>query len=105
MKKGLIATVGLMAKLRQALLGLRIYPAHGFLGPDPVLALTDRPRGVASDYHHLIGMLQRKPQALLEGCDRGNFAGGRAFCEVVTGSRQETRKGRAAEPTRREQRR
>ncbi|MEI7912660.1 MAG: IS21 family transposase [Verrucomicrobiota bacterium] len=39
-----------------------------FLGPDPVMRMTrvrtDRVRGHAIDYHHLIGTLRRKPQAL-----------------------------------------
>jgi hypothetical protein len=39
-----------------------------FLGPDPVMRMTrvrtDRKRGHAIDYHHLIGTLRRKPQAL-----------------------------------------
>jgi hypothetical protein len=39
-----------------------------FLGPDPVMCMTrvrtDRKRGHAIDYHHLIGTLRRKPQAL-----------------------------------------
>ena len=39
-----------------------------FLGPDPVMRLTrvrtDGARGHAIDYHHLIGTLRRKPQAL-----------------------------------------
>jgi hypothetical protein len=39
-----------------------------FLGPDPVMRMarvrTDRKRGHAIDYHHLIGALRRKPQAL-----------------------------------------
>jgi hypothetical protein len=39
-----------------------------FLGPDPVMQMTrvrtDRTRGHAIDYHHLIGTLRRKPQAL-----------------------------------------
>ncbi|WP_084570366.1 IS21 family transposase [Methylosinus sp. PW1] len=39
-----------------------------FLGPDPVMRMTrvrtDRARGHAIDYHHLIGTLRRKPQAL-----------------------------------------
>src|SRR5271169_4930425 len=39
-----------------------------FLGPDPVMRMTrvrtDRKRGHSIDYHHLIGTLRRKPQAL-----------------------------------------
>ena len=39
-----------------------------FLGPDPVMRMprvrTDRKRGHSIDYHHLIGALRRKPQAL-----------------------------------------
>ena len=39
-----------------------------FLGPDPVMRMirvrTDRVRGHSIDYHHLIGTLRRKPQAL-----------------------------------------
>jgi hypothetical protein len=39
-----------------------------FLGPDPVMRMTrvrtDGARGHAIDYHHLIGTLRRKPQAL-----------------------------------------
>jgi hypothetical protein len=39
-----------------------------FLGPDSVMRMarvrTDRKRGHAIDYHHLIGALRRKPQAL-----------------------------------------
>jgi hypothetical protein len=39
-----------------------------FLGPDPVMGMTrvrtDRKRGHAIDYHHLIGTLRRKPQAI-----------------------------------------
>lgn len=39
-----------------------------FLGPDPVMRMTrvrtDRARGHSIDYHHLIGTLRRKPQAL-----------------------------------------
>jgi hypothetical protein len=39
-----------------------------FLGPDAVMRMTrvrtDRARGHAIDYHHLIGTLRRKPQAL-----------------------------------------
>jgi hypothetical protein len=39
-----------------------------FLGPDPVMRMarvrTDRKRAHSIDYHHLIGSLRRKPQAL-----------------------------------------
>ena len=39
-----------------------------FLGPAPVMRMTrvrtDRKRGHSIDYHHLIGTLRRKPQAL-----------------------------------------